>query len=256
MNLNNKCIVITGASSGIGEELFKLLLAYENVKIVIAAKSFEKYDNKYENVFMFEGDLSQKDVIDSLFDFAINKMGRIDLFFANAGFAYYEKIENADFMHIDKIYKTNVLSPIYSIEKMYELNREREYKVVVTSSSMGFMPMPGYSLYGSTKSAINSFIKGYRYEIDDPKKISVLYPIATKTKFFNRAGSNVPNPFPVQTSSYVAKCTIKGVLKDKKSIYPSRIFLFFMILDRVFPFSTEAYTYVQKKKFVKWLKTK
>ncbi|QNU68905.1 SDR family oxidoreductase [Ruminiclostridium herbifermentans] len=81
-------------------------------------------------------------------------MGKIDIFFANAGFAYYEKIAKPDYQHIEDIYKVNVFAPLYICEKMYELNKDRDYKVVITSSAMGMLSLLGYALYLSTKAAM------------------------------------------------------------------------------------------------------
>ena len=61
-------------------------------------------------------------------------MGGIDLFIANAGFAYYEKIEKPDWDHLTRIYQLNVFSAIYATEKMQDLNKGRPYKVVMTAS--------------------------------------------------------------------------------------------------------------------------
>lgn len=252
MDIENKCIVVTGSSSGIGREIINILSTYKNTNIVAVGLNFDENDILPTNVVKFEGDLSKQETIDELFKFAIDTLGRIDIFFANAGFAYYEKIDKPDFKHIENIYKLNVFSQIYSIEKMAQINKDRDYKVVVTASSMGLVPIPGYAMYGSTKSAINTFVKGYRYELDDPRKISVLYPIGTKTNFFKESGNDVPKPFPTQTAYHVAKCAIMGVIKDKKSIYPSKIFVTLITVNRVFPFLTEIYALVQKSKFKRW----
>ena len=50
-------------------------------------------------------------------------MGGIDIFIANAGFAYYEQLDEADWDHIASIYQTNVFSPFYAAVRMGELNR-------------------------------------------------------------------------------------------------------------------------------------
>ncbi len=61
--------------------------------------------------------------MDALFKEAKKKMGGIDIFIANAGFAYYEKIEKEDWGHIRGIVDTNFISAVYAVEKMRNLNQ-------------------------------------------------------------------------------------------------------------------------------------
>ena len=94
MDLFGKNVVLTGAASGIGAELLKRL-CQESANIVAADLNKVELDFKHPNSWTFEADLSQKQEVDNLFDFAREKMGHIDVFIANAGFAYYEKIQGA-----------------------------------------------------------------------------------------------------------------------------------------------------------------
>ncbi|MGC8605065.1 MAG: SDR family NAD(P)-dependent oxidoreductase [Desulfomonilaceae bacterium] len=248
--------MITGSSSGIGKEILKKLLDFD-VKIVAGSiYSSDHYTDIFdERIISFDCDLSKKTEIKRLFDFAKQELGTIDILFANAGFAYYEKIKAPDYEHIEKIYNTNVFAPIYMSELMADINHGREYKVVITCSAMGKLPIPGYALYSSTKAALDSFFTAYRHELENKKTICLVYPIATKTNFFNVAGDNTPQLFPIQRADSVAKSIIAGVLKDKQSVYPSKIFVVFnLILNRVAPFINYFYVLYTKRKFFAWLR--
>ena len=61
------------------------------------------------NVYPFFADVSTKEGADSVIDFALNKLGKIDCFIANAGFAYYERLNKPDLEHNKQIFDTNVL---------------------------------------------------------------------------------------------------------------------------------------------------
>src|SRR5699024_8998349 len=151
------------------------------------------------------------------------KLGTIDLYLSNAGFGYYEDIYPADYEHIEEIFRLNSIAMFYGAVKMKEISRNRPYNFVGTSSALGFFSLPGYDLYCSTKAAIKGFAEAYRYELEKEQYFQVLYPIATQTKFFIKAGTNSP-PKPIQSTKHVAKTAIEGIRKNKKNIYPSKGF--------------------------------
>jgi short-subunit dehydrogenase len=216
MKLDNKRIVLTGASSGIGEALLEKLLEYD-VKILVGDLTPNKVKKAKGKVFAVKCDVSQKAQVDALFKTAKKELGGIDLFIANAGFAYYEKIGKEDWNHIDKIFSTNFISPVYAAEKMATFNKDGEYTVVITASAMAKLAMPGYTLYSATKAALDSFASGYRHEKDKGATISIVYPIATRTKFFDVAAKGTPIPFPTQTPEKVARAIISGIKRNRKS---------------------------------------
>jgi uncharacterized protein len=232
MRLDQKTILITGAASGIGACLLKELCQYEaqivcaDIQQVALEKTVQQLGATRAKIELFVGDLTQQVTVDRLFAFAMEKTGRIDVFIANAGFAYYEKLDKSDWEHIEKIYRLNVFSPIYSAQKMAEMNVTSPYCVVLIASAMSYIAVPGYSLYSSTKSAIDRFAEGYRFDMPTNGHLMVVYPVGTRTNFFNHAGKNVPTMPPSQTPEFVAKAIVRGLLGDKRKVYPSYIFRF------------------------------
>lgn len=252
MQIKGKRIVITGAGSGIGQAILCEVLKYKDVKVVAADLTGENLRVNDERVSFFTGDLSFREKIDELIDYALKQMGGIDIFFANAGFAYYEKIDKPDYSHIENIFRVNVFAPVYIAEKMEAINKGQQYKIVITASAMAKLPLPGYALYSSTKAAVDSFFDAYRFEKEDKKCICLVYPIATRTNFFARAGENIPVPFPVQKADTVARKIIKGVEKDKSEVYPSSLFKF---INRYLPFVLPLYKVYMNKKFKDYLRS-
>lgn len=254
MELDRKRIVLTGASSGIGKEILEMLLAHD-VTVTVGDLTPKKV-KRHRRVTALECDVSSPGDVDSLFKKAIKTMGGIDIFIANAGFAYYERIAREDWEHIEKIYRTNFISPVYALEKMEALNRGRQYMVVITSSAMGKLALPGYALYSSTKAALDSFASAYRLEHDGKGIILMVYPIATKTEFFKRAGRGIPVPWPTQSPAKVAKAVIKGIQNNRKRIFPSKLFYIMLTINRVLPFVLYLYTKVEQYKLKRWLARK
>jgi len=247
VDINKKKIVITGAASGIGlavlneiSQLDSQILAAD-INELGMHQAIKDLSGNRARVTTFISDLSQAKNVDVLFEKAANQMGGIDLFIANAGFPYYETIQKADWEHIDKIFQLNVCSPLYSFEKMLELNQDREFKMVITASAMGRMAMPGYAFYSATKAAVHRFAEAVRLEMRNPKQLMLVYPIATKTNFFKTASDHTPVPWPVQSPKTVARATLHGIRHDLKSVNPSFLFSLIIFLDRFQPFIRQAY---------------
>ena len=252
MELRGKRVAITGASSGIGLEILKLLLA-NGCRVAACARHIENVGIENENLFLKTCDVSKQEEIDAFFDFALQKLGGIDLYISNAGFAYYEKLEKPDWSHAEAILDTNFVSTVYAAEKMKALHGDKPYNFAVTASAMGLLSLPGYALYSGTKAAVRGFADAYRYELEKGQHFQVIYPVATKTKFFGRAGNNTPVPWPTQEAGTVAKRVIHGIRKDRQHIFPSTMFRITDAVSRVFPFLFKIYVNINNKAFRKWL---
>jgi len=263
MEIKNKRIVVTGAASGIGKELVTNLSHYDCHILAVdrnsngLSLSLDKIQKSKATISSYTCDIGYQHQMDDLFEHAIQALGEIDIFIANAGFAYYEQLSNADWERIDQIFKVNVHSPIYTAIKMKLLHPKSPYKVVVTASAIGKLGLPGYALYGATKSAIDRFAEAYRFELSDPSSLALVYPIATRTQFFQEASQHeAPIPWPSQTPRQVARAIIRGIEKDRKSIYPSLVYQIFFALGRIIPPLYHLEQWIEMQRFKKWIKTR
>jgi short-subunit dehydrogenase len=260
MRLEDQRIVLTGAASGIGMALLKRLARRPSqvVAVDLDAEGLEKalagLVGSPAKLFSFVCDLGNPEQVESVFSFALESMGGIDLFIANAGFPYYEKLTGADWGHIEKIFQVNVFSPIYSALKMQQINAGRTYRVVVTASAMGLLGLPGYALYSSTKASLDRFAECYRYELEDPAALTLVYPIGTRTHFFQAAAKlAAPLTWPTQSVEQVANAILKGIEGDRPNIYPSLLFRIFIILDRYLPFLRRIEQWIELKRYERWI---
>ncbi len=251
MKLTGKNVVLTGAASGIGRALLQRLSDYD-LQLVAADINGEGLQAVIgelgsKNLYPFTCDLSKQNNVDQLFEFAVEKMEGIDLFIANVGIPYYEKITKPDWEHMSKIFELNVFSTIYSLEKMVQLSDR--FQFVVTNSGMAKMALPGYALYSSTKAALDRFFEGFNLEKGQNIHVSMVYPVSTRTDFFSRASERpAPIPWPCQPPEKVASAIIKGTNKRKKFIYPGG----HLRLTRL-PFVRCWYQKREKKHFREWL---
>lgn len=237
VELTSKKTIVTGAASGIGQALIAELCKQDVQIVAVDVRPIDLSAFEHpERIFPLTFDLSRPEQVDALFEQALGVLGRIDLFFANAGFAYYEHLSHADWEHLERIFQVNVFSAIHAALKMQELNRHKPYRVVITASAMAYIPLPKYALYSSTKAALHAFADSHRWQLSDPRSLVLVYPIATRTAFFQQASSKTPVPWPSQTPQEVARAILKGIAADQTSIFPSDVFRVGLKLRAIFPF--------------------
>ena len=273
MKLDGTNVVVTGAASGIGLELVRQLAnsVQFNVKAIWAvdvnanalATAFGEGRlvgtniHKTTMVTPYVCDISKPENIDKLFSEAQQLLGRIDVFIANAGFAYYERLETPDWERMEAIYKVNVQSPIYAFEKMQHMHstmegQVRPHKTVMMASVMAHMGLPGYALYASTKAALDRFAETHRaWEMKTPSELLLVYPIGTNQTNFC-AATTAPLAWPTQTPAQVASATIVGLQHDKTRVYPSWLFNAVLLLERICPCLHRLAFYLEYRKFCTW----
>lgn len=256
--ITNSNIVLTGASSGIGLEVLKLLEKGEGNRILaVSRQATEKLKAVGSNVTVFDCDISSAQGVDAVFDKAAEVFGgeKIDIFYANAGFPYYEEYNYADWERVERMFNTNTLSPIYAYSKYLEHLNGRDGKLCFTVSAIGQMAMPGYAIYSSTKFALHGFQQAIRLEKPKNVQLTCLYPVATDTNFFKVANEKeFEKPFPVQQPDVVAKKMVKGIETGKKTVSPCALFALSKFLMGVCPPVRTVYWQLEKNKLERFKK--
>ena len=255
--ISGKNIVVTGASSGIGKSIMEELLAQdEGCRILAACRRAEMIADYGDRVIPFSCDLSTKEGVDALFEKAEEVFSKIDIFFCNAGAPYYERFDYEDWDRIQRIFDLNTVGHIYTYSKYLHHLDGRDGRLVYTISAMGEMALPGYALYAATKFAMKGFQQAIRDETPKNLQISCIYPVSTKTNFFNVGGGGrkMEPPFPVQAPEKVGKAVVKGVNKLKKHIYPCPVYLPSKVLMNVVPPVKSLYIQAQKGKLRRFVK--
>lgn len=252
MQIDGQRIVLTGAASGIGRELLLRLGAFPGVRIVAADLNADAIPTPGDHVFPFACDVSTAQNNDLLFDYAKDILGGIDIFIANAGFAYYEQLHTPDWERMARIYAVNVFAPKYAAVKMRTLYGEHAL-TVITASAMSHLAVPGFAIYGATKAALHRFAEGYRLE-PGSGRVMLVYPVATRTRFFDSAsGRGAPLLFPNQTPEQVADAVIRGIQRDQTAVYPSLAFRALLFTNRVLPLAGRIVQSVYGRQFKRWL---
>ncbi|MCF0138362.1 MAG: SDR family NAD(P)-dependent oxidoreductase [Oscillospiraceae bacterium] len=251
--IENKTIVLTGASSGIGLEFLKLLDEGKGNRILAVSRNATKKisaDEFKSDVTVFDADTSTKEGVDSIFAKAEELFGKIDIYYNNAGYPYYEIYDYEDWGRLSRIFEANTIGPCYAYVKYKHHLNGREGHLAYTVSAIGTMAMPGYALYSASKFGLQGFQEGIRLEMPKNMKLTCLYPVATDTNFFKTAADGVKfkKPFPVQNPVIVAKKMYKGMEKGKEKVSPSFLFGLSKVIMTVFPPARTIYWNMEKKK--------
>jgi short-subunit dehydrogenase len=247
--------IITGAASGIGLELVRQIIpSNPNLLLVdIEKERLEELKNEFPTINgIVTCDLSHKSGNQLILDWVKANWTHVDFCFANAGKAEYGPAENQNWKDMDRIFQLNVHSPIQLGFTLRALFPEKPFRLIITASAMSFWSIPGYSLYSSTKSALLQWARTIWSE-KTGNWVTLAFPIATDTKFFDSAGNNIPKAYPKQTASWVAKSILLGTAKMKRKIFPSKLFHSVLILSKFFRFLKKGYGIFEYRKYKKWI---
>ena len=256
--ITNHNIVLTGASSGIGFEVLKSLVKGEgNVILAPALDAEEKLANFADNVIPMNVDIGSQAGVDAIFEKAAEVFGgkKIDLYYQNAGFPYYEAFDYVNWDRIARMFHVNTIAPIYTYAKYREHLAGRPGKLAYTISAIGQMAMPGYALYSASKFGLEGFQEAIRVEKDSNIQLTCLYPVATDTNFFRVANPvEFEKPFPVQKPQVVARKMVKGLELGKKSVSPCELFAVSKVLMAVCPPVKTLYWQLENNKLKRFKK--
>lgn len=213
--------LITGASSGIGRDIAREL-AKKNYELVLVARDEERLkelQKEFEvKTTIISMDLSSEENCKKLYE----REKDIDILINNAGFGTFGRFDETDLDKELDLIKTNVTA-VHILTKLYLKDMIKNDKGIIlnVSSIAGFMPGPLMAAYYASKSYVIRLSEGIRAELKKKKskvQISVLTPGPVNTNFNNVA--NVKFNLHSLSSPYVAKYTIKKLLKGKFIITP------------------------------------
>lgn len=187
MNIQDKVIIVTGASMGIGEATAKALAA-EGAQVVLAARSLDRINNlakTLSNSIAIPTDMTKPDSIKNLIDKTIEKYGRIDVLINNAGQGMYGALETIDIDNYRTIFELNVVGPLIAMQLVTPIMKKQGGGAIINISSMvskNYYPYLG--AYASTKYALNALTLTARAELEKDKiVVSLVHPGLTATEF-------------------------------------------------------------------------
>ena len=191
-----KTILITGASTGIGRETARYF-ARQGWNVAATMRTPQKGTDllAMKNVKIFPLDVLDVASIDAAIQATLDQFGGIDVLFNNAGFAIAGAFEAISPERIEKQFATNVFGVMNTTRAILPYFRQKRSGLIInTTSSGGRITFPLYSVYNSTKWAVEGFMESLQYELKPFNiRIKNIEPGTVKSDFEN-AIEYVPAP--------------------------------------------------------------
>lgn len=202
-SLENKVVVVTGASRGIGAAIVRAF-AKEGANVVLTArdrarlkKSADESGLTKQRHHIITADITRHSGVKKIVAQTLKKFGRIDIFVNNAGVGVHKSILDTSEKEFDGMFDTNMKGVFFSfLEVIPVMKKQKGGQIINISSAAGLRGEPMIAVYASTKAALNAFSEGVAREVrNDGIKISVLAPASVATDFaYNFTGEKKPNP--------------------------------------------------------------
>lgn len=220
VDLKDKVVLITGASSGFGEDAARLF-AQAGCKVVVAARRLDRLQNLASSIQDQGGeaiavpmDVTNHDEINLMVKTAIDLYGHIDILFNNAGFGRLSWLENLDpDRDIETQIQVNLTGLIQTTRAVLPYMLEHGSGSIINMSSVaGWIAPSTYSIYSATKFGVRGFTDALRREVQPfGIRVSGIYPGPAQTEFGQHTGNHpmkrsvLKKYFPSMTSEHVAQ---------------------------------------------------
>ncbi|MEP6986307.1 MAG: SDR family oxidoreductase [Chloroflexota bacterium] len=204
MDIQNKVVIITGASEGIGEATAKLF-ATHGARVVLAARSADKLNAVRDAITAAGGtaiaiptDMRDQTAIRALVEAAHTHFGQVDMLINNAGQAIYAPIEHIKVAQYQQIIELNLFGVLHAMQAVIPIMRAQGGGVIINiSSNVSKMAIPNIGAYASTKYALNGLTLTARAELAaDNIRVCLMHPGLTATEFGKNAMVSHPDGRP------------------------------------------------------------
>lgn len=198
-SLENTVIAITGASSGIGRETARALVA-AGAKVAVTARRQDRLDELVselgdENVVAVAGDICDSATSESIVEAAISKFGRLDSMVAAAGVGLYGSVMDGSDEELSDMVTANFLGTVWSVRAAVPVLREHGGDVVVVASVAGLRGGANEAVYAGTKAAQVVFAGAVDRELrSDGIRVTTMCPAAVSTEFALGKGRTAGDP--------------------------------------------------------------
>ena len=248
--LRGKVVLITGASSGFGEEAARLF-AREGCKVVLAARRLERLQqlateiqNEGGEAIAVPVDVNQTAEIDVMVQTVLDLYERIDILFNNAGFGamdWFEELESE--RHIETLIRVNLIGTMLVTRAVLpDMIDRRSGHIINMASVAGLIASPLITSYSASKFGVRAFTDSLRREVAPlGVKVSGVYPGPAETEFgshlkMNRTRETINRLIDLRmTSHYVARRVVDIAKRPRRSLVIPWWFRIVTTFDTLFP---------------------
>ena len=168
--IKDKVVVITGASSGLGEATARVL-AKNGAKLVLGARRIDRLQALAQELALdgeaaVKTDVSKYEQVTHLVDHAVRMHGRIDVILNNAGLMPLSPLERRKVEDWDRMIDVNLKGVLYGIAAaLPHMKQQKSGHIINVSSVAGHKVRPGNIVYAATKTAVRVISEGLRQEV-------------------------------------------------------------------------------------------
>jgi NAD(P)-dependent dehydrogenase (short-subunit alcohol dehydrogenase family) len=239
IELRNRPIAITGASSGIGRAT-ALACARAGMPVALAARRADKLGGVAEEIAALGGrsivvacDVTRTDDCQRLVDETLSRFGSIYAIFANAGYGLEKAVHDTSDAELRAIFETNFFGTLNTIRPaLIPMRRARSGHILICSSVVGKFSAPYFGAYCATKGAQSDIGRSMRLELaPEGIQVSTVHPIGTRTEFFdvsraNSGGTSMMDHTPdafMQTPERVARGVVACLHRPRAEVWTSTL---------------------------------
>ncbi|SMO65267.1 SDR family oxidoreductase [Gracilimonas mengyeensis] len=197
-NIENKVVVITGASSGLGEETARHL-SDKGASVVLGARRTERIESLAKDIKEKGGkalavttDVTEREQVKALVDAAVEEFGKVDVVLNNAGLMPLSQMEELKIDEWEQMIDVNIKGVLYGIAAALPYMKEQKSGQFINISSVaGHKIFPGSSVYSATKSAVRVISEGLRQEVKPYNiRTTIISPGAVKTELLEHISND------------------------------------------------------------------
>ncbi|WP_456278408.1 SDR family NAD(P)-dependent oxidoreductase [Bacillus sp. AK128] len=196
MKLNGKNVVITGASSGIGERLAYKVAEYGGTPILLArnVEKLQSISQSIEQKYLLSCPFYQLDVqdlekVNQTFQSMLEDRETVHILVNNAGFGIFDEVVDINLQEMKDMFEVNVFGLIACTKAVLpSMLRNKEGHIINVASQAGKLATPKSSVYSATKHAVLGFTNSLRMELKESNVfVTAVNPGPIRTKFFDIA---------------------------------------------------------------------
>ena len=263
ISLPGTVVLITGASSGFGEDAARLF-AKEGCKVVLSARRLERLQALAADIQDSGGealaipvDVTQRAEIELMVQTTIDLYGKIDILFNNAGFGavnWFEKIKPQ--RDIETMIRVNLIGTMLVTRAVLpHMLARREGHIINMSSVAGLIAAPTITTYSAGKYGVRAFTEALRREVSPfGIYVSGIYPGPAKTEFGQKLERTASREtlrkikYPHLTSQYVASRVVDVAKRPRRTLVIPWWFRIITTFDTLFPVVVDWILYWFSKK--------
>ena len=228
--MKDKCVLVTGSSSGIGYEITSNLLDL-GAKVIGIARNHDKSNLENKNYITYNCDVSIHDKLEILLKQILKNHPQINCLISNAGYGNFGPLENYSTLQINKFLSTNLTSHLVITKHLLpHFKRNKMGDIIFIGSEAGLSGAKNGSLYCTAKFGLKGFSEALSKDVvNNNIRVSIINPGMVRTDFFENLnfepGNNEENAISIKdissTVAYILALS-RNTIVDEINLSPSK----------------------------------